>query len=653
MDESNNLPQEPQGQPRELPWKPNTYTPPILQTYTTEIPELILGLVILALSLVVVNGLLFAGPNLAFALGTVGIMAATFCYLRHRGHRIGTYPAALLTLTASIALSFSRSDDLTLKCLAICLLPLLPGLAYTLMAGKNKYNPGGILSLLDSFRTLFTLGFGGMGASGRGIRKAWSATGRLGKTGSAIGLGLLIAVPLLAVLIPLLMFADAAFEGLLDLLPELKWQELLLTLVLGTGLAFLLYTRTAALQHREEMPFRPHTPKGLSAITVNTVLCCVGLVYVVYLLSQLAYFVGGFSGILPEGYTLAQYARRGFFEMGWLCAINLGIISLSMGLVSARETPGRFIKILCLFLGIVTLFLVATASAKMLLYIRSYGLTRLRVVTEVFMLWLALTTVFVCVWLFRPKTGYMKPAVLAFLVLFSGLLWLDVDAQVAKYNVRAYQNGTLETVDVAHLAQLSDGAVPWLYELTTDDNPEVSTMARDVLRLRTEKAATVRSWNYASARAAEILRQFRAEDIGRTLGFDLTGCQATILKNTRNTRTEPLEYMAVIELNAEHRTMLEGDPLSSSWHSLALPMQLRAVLYGHSGAPDYRGPYFRDSNGEIQIPQIRSGKFFYLDRHRSANPTSWIPLHSDYEMHFTLAVWDADTNLLYFFMKDT
>ncbi len=71
---------------------------------------------------------------------------------------------------------------------------------------------------------------------------------------------------------------------------------------------------------------------------MNILLGTVCLIYAVYLLSQLAYLGGGFAGILPDGYTLAEYARRGFFEMAWLSFINLGLMCLAMGLV---EKEGR------------------------------------------------------------------------------------------------------------------------------------------------------------------------------------------------------------------------------------------------------------------------------------------------------------------------
>ena len=100
-------------------------------------------------------------------------------------------------------------------------------------------------------------------------------------------------------------------------------------------------------------------------MTVNTVLIAVSVVYVVYLISQLAYFSGGFSGILPEGYTFAEYARRGFFEMAWICAINLLIMCLAVGLCSKKADRTPIVsRLLCLFIGLVTLFLVVAASAK-------------------------------------------------------------------------------------------------------------------------------------------------------------------------------------------------------------------------------------------------------------------------------------------------
>ena len=491
------------------PWQGN-YTPPPKLVFPMGRKELLFALGILIFSMMLCNSLYCGGVNLGVGVAVLGLLGCSFVYLLSCGHKPDRYTGCMLILCAVIAASFPRSDDGSMKFLMICLLLTVPGLAFCLMAGQNLRKPDGVASLLDSPRSLFVLGMGRMAESARGIKEACSASGTIGRTGGAVILGVCLAVPVVAILIPLLISADAAFEGLLDLLPETDWTEIVNTVLWGVCIAYVLYTRGTALQHLPKKEAEAKARKGLNSITVNTVLIAVAFVYVVYLASQLAYFVGGFSGILPEEYTMAEYARRGFFEMGWLCAINLSVMAFAMGLVTAKGKAPLLTKFLCLFLGAVTLFLVATASAKMVLYIGSYGLTRLRVLTEVFMVWLAGTTVAVCVWLFRPKLPYMKCAMVLALALCAVLMWADVDSQVAKYNVRAYQSGKLETVDVWYLRWLNDSAVPYIEELLDDADKEVANKARVVLvGMAVSDETDIRGWNYPNMRAREIVESYQ------------------------------------------------------------------------------------------------------------------------------------------------
>jgi len=303
----------------------------------------------------------------------------------------------------------------------------------------------------------------------------------------------------------LLVSADAAFAGLVDKMPDFDLPQFVLTLVVGVGVACLFYTRGAALLHNPKAEAPSTFRQGVNALTVNTVLIAVCMVYVVYLLSQLAYFVGGFAGILPEGFTMAEYARRGFFEMGWLCAINLGIIALAVGLVEQAGRAPLLSRILCLFLGIVTLFFVVTASAKMGMYIGSYGLTRLRVLTEVIMVFLGLATATVCIWLFVPKMPYMKVVLLLALVIGAAVIWADVDTVVASYNVRAYQSGKLDAVDVEYLTTLSAGAVPYIAQLAENGDETAQAFMEEYgsTYYWDSNFHDLRSWNWADWRAAE------------------------------------------------------------------------------------------------------------------------------------------------------
>lgn len=489
----------------------NYVSPQPVPRYPAGKRELRFGLAMLFCSVFLWNSILYGGFNLGFSLGSLAVMGCSVWYLLASGCRFGRYSGSLLVLGGIIAAGFARSSDGFVKFVMLLFLLFAVNVSFCLAAGQNRRSPGGIGSVLDAPRAFFVLGMGSMGASTRGLNDARKNAEAAGKKGGAAVLGLVIALPVVAILTVLLMRADAAFEGLMDLLPEMDWSEPVFSLVMGGFAAWILYARGVGLRHAEKKAPRERCFRGMNPITVNIILGAVCLIYCVYLLSQLAYLGGGFSGILPSEYTLAQYARRGFFEMAWLSAINLGLMCLAMGLVEKKSNAPRLTVVFCLLLGLVTLFLIATASAKMLLYIGSYGLTRLRVLTEVIMVWLAVTAVLASIWLFKPGFPYMKAVVMTALVLGTLVFWVDVDTQVARYNVRAYQEGRLETIDLSHLGNLGYGAVPYIEQLTSDDNPEVAQRARDILTWKYAEVEDFRGWNYRKAAAEEILKLYPAE----------------------------------------------------------------------------------------------------------------------------------------------
>ena len=470
--------------------------------------EIIFALSILCSSLFLVNSMLFGGLYLGFAIGFCLCILCSSIYLICAGNKPDFYTTALLVSSLIAGASFARSDDGTVKFVLLMLLIVTANLALCLLSGKNHRRPESAASLLDSVQA-FSRGFSGISDACAGIGDTCRSGGAFVKKGGAVLLGIGISLPLLLILVPLLMTADAAFEGLMDQLPAFSFSDVLLTLIFGSGFALVTYTQGVSLQHRDPQPKAPTLPKGLSSITVNTILTAVCVVYSAYLASQLAYFAGGFSGILPAEYTLAEYARRGFFEMAWLCALNLSIIVGALWVCKQKDPTPRFTRILCLFLGIMTLFLVSTASAKMLLYINSYGLTRLRVLTQVVMVFFGIVTVLVCLWLFLPKLPYMKCVMLTALLLAALVSWADVDTVVARYNTHSYLSGKMETVDTRYLNDLGDGAVPYLVQLHREaPDAHVRDAAYRALTHRQESATDLRSWNYASHIARAYLEDY-------------------------------------------------------------------------------------------------------------------------------------------------
>ena len=485
-------------EPTPYNWQPEPDPP-----FPTGRKELLFAMGALLCGMLLCNVTLFGGLNLGFAIAVCCCVLCSAGYLLCIGSRPDGYSTTLLVLTLVTAAGFGRSDDGFVKLVLILFLLAGAGMGLCLTAGKNLFSPGRFLSLLDAFSVPFVHGIGSCSPSVRGLVNAFRQGGETVKKGGALALGLAIAAPVLAVTVFLLVQADAAFHGLVALLPDFDAAQSAVTVLLGVFTGIWLYSAAVSLGHKPIVVKENSFSFRLNPITVNTVLACLCTVYGAYLFSQLAYFSGGFAGILPQGYSLSEYARRGFFEMALLSGLNLLVVTLLLGLVKKEPIAPFSTRLLCLFLGLVTLFLVASASAKMLLYIDSYGLTRLRVLTQIVMLFLAVTMLVVMVWMFLPRLQYMKAVMLTALLLGALTIWTDVDTQVARYNVDAYLTGKMEQVDTYYLSRLNSGAVPHIARLAEQaQDPKVTEAARALLRSH-HAAKDFRGWNYADAATAK------------------------------------------------------------------------------------------------------------------------------------------------------
>lgn len=475
--------------------------PPVRKAFSfpTDGRELVFGLLTLICGMLMCNFVLYGGFGLGFALAMCGYILCAAGYLLASGGRLSLYSTLLLLLSTAIAAGFSRSDDGFVKFVMICFLTVSVNLGLCLMARQNRHCTGGIGSLLDAARTVTVMGYGQIPKAMGGLVHSLKGKGSAVRTFGSVVIGLIIMLPLMSLVISLLVKADAAFENVIKLLPQINIGEILVTAIFGMIVFCVMYTRSVALAKLEQAaPVASGRGRGLNKLTVNTALVGLCLVYLLYLVSQLAYLVSGFAGIVPQEYTLAEYARRGFFEMAWLCAINMGLIVLAVSFVRKRNGRAPLsTRLLCLFTGLVTLFMVAAASAKMLTYIDGYGLTRLRVMTQLIIIFFGLMALIVSVSLFMKKPRYMPVLLISALLLGGSAFWVDVDTVVAAYNVNAYQTGTLKTVDVEYLGTLGSGAVPQIAKLLDDQDVEVAEAAQRVLDGSYVNWKDFRSWNFA------------------------------------------------------------------------------------------------------------------------------------------------------------
>ncbi len=221
--------------------------------------------------------------------------------------------------------------------------------------------------------------------------------------------------------------------------------------------------------------------RRLPALTVVSATLPILFLYAVFFLSQRQYYLSAFTGVLPENLSYAQYAREGFFNLCAVSAVNLCVLIAARLLAHRKgEAVPVFLKIITVLYSSATLVLIATALSKMALYIGTYGLTQKRVYASAFMIALAVVFLLILLRQFLPKVPTAIGIVSIFL-LFSVLALGNTDAQIARYNVERYLNGTLSEADVDALAALGDTAIPQLVRLAEFESKQLGTDVKTML----------------------------------------------------------------------------------------------------------------------------------------------------------------------------
>lgn len=460
----------------------DTATPPLIVIRkTAERRDMILAALLIIPSLLLINSLFWGGAGLGLTIGSLLIAVISFAYAIYEKRRLpSVYSVVLMLLFLISSLSLTFSDESISKGFSVVMLLLLYMVILTDYFNNRARKAGSYRAIADILETVFVYGIGKLSDGVFALFRKKDDEGNITKrqTGKVFT-GILVAVPVLFVVIPLLISSDAAFEGIFKSFSIDDVGELIVTLFFGALYFLAVFSRLFTMKETPKLDERKSEIRGLEPISVISFLSALSLAYVVYLFSQLAYFFSAFSGLLPEDFTVAEYARRGFFEMCAVCAINLFIVFLTSVLCRKKETGLPIaVKILNLFLCVFSLILIGTALSKMVLYINSYGMTRLRIFTSLFMVLLACILITVILKLFIHRIPYMKIILVIACALLVGSCLADTDRVIANYNVNAYLSGKLDTMDVAALELLDDAAIEPLLKLYREDDGEAGKQAR-------------------------------------------------------------------------------------------------------------------------------------------------------------------------------
>lgn len=286
---------------------------------------------------------------------------------------------------------------------------------------------------------------------GSGIGKAEEETGQ--KNSISILLGILLAVPALFVALPLLSSADAGFEQLVGEMVRYIQNHLLQTfirMILAVPVSFYLFGlmfggisgRNTDCIQKEKLRVAGQSIRRIPDTAVCTALGILCFVYVLFIGIQGNYLFSAFTGHIPQNFTYAEYARRGFFELCKIGAWNLILLGCAGLFSRSRVGEHRGLSFFTVLLSVLTMILIITAMSKMGMYISVYGLTVNRILPMVFMLWMML--VFGSIILRLKKSFPMvRICVMAGAVLFCLLCVFPVENWTQMYNTWARARGLI------------------------------------------------------------------------------------------------------------------------------------------------------------------------------------------------------------------
>jgi len=332
-------------------------------------------------------------------------------------------------------------------------------------------------------------------------------------------IGILISVPILAIIIWLLSSADIVFKNLFLNIPISKIIKhfLVIIIVLVYTICFL-WALLKAFDERERPTYSKIKWKlFFDPVILLTILILINAIYVTFSIIQFAYLFGGSSFVLPSSYTYAEYARRGFFELIVVSIINFGI--LIFGITFVKKDSKRIfvaIRTFLTFLGIFTFILLISAFYRMLVYEQAYGFTYLRIFVQTFMIMLFFLFVINIIYIWYPKLPIIKSYFIISLAIYIIMNFANVDIMVAKNNINRYfKTGQ---IDVVYLKGLSYDAIPEMQRLLIlgrgSSDSEEKQIAEEILEYFKERKLDLKnqkswqSYNISKYKAEKIIDKY-------------------------------------------------------------------------------------------------------------------------------------------------
>ncbi len=146
-----------------------------------------------------------------------------------------------------------------------------------------------------------------------------------------------------------------------------------------------------------------------------------------------------------------------------------------------------------------------------------------------------------------------------------------------------------------------------------------------------------------------------AEEVSKTIGIDLSN--GTVSQSTDSHggfHGDGITYIKMTFSDKESKTIAKAIENNERWNKLPLTANLNIALYGKESSSGSIGPFVTKDDGKVLFPMVENGYYFFIDRHNeSKDVKDDTDILNRYSFNFTIAIYDIDSQTLYYCELDT
>lgn len=416
------------------------------------------ALVLCALVVGVVGSAIWRVGTLSIGYVVVGLMVFGVAYLTaQRRPSRGEWPGIVLTLMLLAVPGLLAAEWLGVLCIMTAWL-----VGWGTLAGGRTWTA--VLSgpFVPWFLPARVAGWARRALPEDGLR--WAG----GASAARIAVVAAVTVVLTLVFGALFVSADPAFAQLVDhLIPTWRGDEFFArTVVFVIVVCFVLFAGYLIRMPPRLDAMAPPRMRPVPNWEWAVPLAVLDLLFIGFVAVQATVLFGGHTHVLEtEGLTYAEYARQGFWQLLWVSALTLLVLSAVIR-VSGRDTAQdrRLVRLLVGTLCVTSVVVVVSAIHRMWVYQQAYGFSTERLMVITIELWLGAVFVFIAVAGIRMAAGWLpRTILLAGAVAILGLAATNPERLIADRNIDRYEQTGL--LDTAYLLRLSADIEPALARL--------------------------------------------------------------------------------------------------------------------------------------------------------------------------------------------